>query len=151
MVADGTLGNFPGCGSTQPEDSNQQPWLGALYALPLDPATETEARFVVPVALLSAKTKLQPNWPTIIVATGDIFDTKIVNSSSSTVSSEVLASWVSALDSCAYSQSSFISIGKWNNNNTGDEIGSAVCFGESVGPHCASGILLNLDSSLISS
>jgi len=90
---DGTLGNFPGCGSTQPEDSNQQPWLGALYAVPLDPATETEARFVVPVALLSAKTKLRPNWPTIIVATGDIFDTKIVNSSSSTVSSEVLASW----------------------------------------------------------
>lgn len=90
---DGMLENLPGCGSTQPKDTNQRPWLGALYAAPLDPENETEDRFVVPVALLSAKTKLHPNWPTIIVATGDMFDTKIVNSSSSTVSSEDLAAW----------------------------------------------------------
>ena len=102
MVADGILENFPGCGSTRPNDTNQRPWLGALFAIPSDPANQTEGRFVVPVALLSAKTKLQPHWPTIIVATGDMFDTKIVNSSSSTVSSEDLAAWVSAFNSCAY-------------------------------------------------
>jgi len=90
---DGILENFPGCGSTRPNDTNQRPWLGALFAIPSDPTNQTEGRFVVPVALLSAKTKLQPHWPTIIVATGDMFDTKIVNSSSSTVSSEDLAAW----------------------------------------------------------
>jgi len=90
----GLLGNFPGCGSSRlNKDSNQHPWLGALFAVQLDPAKETEDRFVAPVALLSAKTKLQPNWPTVIVATGDIFDSKIMNSSSSTVSSEDLVSW----------------------------------------------------------
>jgi len=96
----GMLENFPGCGSTQPKDSNQQPWLGALFTFPLDPAKfsldpgkETEDRFIAPVALLSAKTKLQPNWPTVIVATGDIFNNKIMNSSSNTVSSEDLVSW----------------------------------------------------------
>jgi len=90
---DGILENFPGCGSTRPNDTNQRPWLGALFGIPSDPTNQTEGRFVVPVALLSAKTKLQPHWPTIIVATGDMFDTKIVNSSSSTVSSEDLAAW----------------------------------------------------------
>merc|ERR1711981_1503371 len=49
---DGMLENLPGCGSTQPKDTNQHPWLGALYAVPLDPPNETEDRFVVPVALL---------------------------------------------------------------------------------------------------
>ena len=108
MVAGGMLENFPGCGSTQPKDSNQQPWLGALFTFPLDPAKfpldpgkETEDRFIAPVALLSAKTKLQPNWPTVIVATGDIFNNKIMNSSSSTVSSEDLVSWVSAFNTYA--------------------------------------------------
>merc|ERR1712168_1160552 len=90
----GMLEDFPGCGSTEQTDySNQQPWLGALYAVPpLYSENETD-RFVVPVALLSAKTKLHPNWPTIIVATGDIFDTELVNSSSSSVSHKDLTAW----------------------------------------------------------
>jgi len=89
------LKDFPGCGSTQQTDSpNQHPWLGALYSVPLPAYSENETdRFVVPVALLSAKTKLRPNWPTIIVATGDIFDPKLMNSSSASVSSEDLAAW----------------------------------------------------------
>ena len=95
MVADRMLEDFPGCGSTQPNSANQQPWLGALFAVPLDPGNATD-RFVVPVALLSAKTRLQPHWPTIIVATGDIFDTETMSSSSGSVSSEDLAVWVSA-------------------------------------------------------
>jgi len=89
---DRMLEDFPGCGSTQPNSANQQPWLGALFAVPLDPGNATD-RFVVPVALLSAKTKLQPHWPTIIVATGDIFDTETMSSSSGSVSSEDLAVW----------------------------------------------------------
>jgi len=89
---DRMLEDFPGCGSTQPNSANQQPWLGALYAVSLDPGNETE-RFVVPVALLSAKTKLHPNWPTIIVATGDIFDTETMSRSFGSVSSEDLAAW----------------------------------------------------------
>ena len=123
MVAGGMLENFPGCGSTQPKDSNQQPWLGALFTFPLDPAKfpldpgkETEDRFVAPVALLSAKTKLHPNWPTVIVATGDIFNNKIMNSSSSTVSSEDLVSWVSAfnsLNAICITLSNYFNIEKW--------------------------------------
>jgi len=90
----GMLEDFPGCGSTkQTDSSNQQPWLGALYAVPAAYSENETDRFVVPVALLSAKTKLQPNWPTIIVATGDIFDTELMNSSSSSVSNKDLAAW----------------------------------------------------------
>ena len=97
MVAGGMLEDFPGCGSTkQADSSNQQPWLGALYAVPAAYSENETDRFVIPVALLSAKTKLQPNWPTIIVATGDIFDTELMNSSSSSVSNKDLAAWVSA-------------------------------------------------------
>jgi len=88
------LEDFHGCGSTkQADSSNQQPWLGALYAVPAAYSENETDRFVVPVALLSAKTKLQPNWPTIIVATGDIFDTELMNSSSSSVSNKDLAAW----------------------------------------------------------
>ena len=119
MVAGRMLEDFPGCGSTQQPDSpNQHPWLGALYAVPLPAYSEKETdRFVVPVALLSAKTKLRPNWPTIIVATGDIFDTKLMNRSSGSVSREDLVAWVSAcahLFSVAHHSIQFY-IGKWIN------------------------------------
>ena len=97
MVAGGMLEDFPGCGSTEQTDSsNQQPWLGALYAVPPLYSENEMDMFVVPVALLSAKTKLHPNWPTIIVATGDIFDTQLMNSSSISVSHKDLAERVSA-------------------------------------------------------
>merc|ERR1719365_572633 len=44
---DRMLEDFPGCGSTQPNSANQQPWLGALFAVPLDPGNATD-RFVGP-------------------------------------------------------------------------------------------------------
>ena len=98
MVAGGMLEDFPGCGSTkQTDSSNQQPWLGALYAVPAAYSENETDRFVVPVALLSAKTKLHPNWPTIIVASGEMFGDKVFNNWSSSVSSEDLASLVKAL------------------------------------------------------
>jgi len=83
------LDDFPGCGSSQP---GSQPWLGALYAVSLNPGNETDT-FLVPVAILSATTKLQPNRPTIIVASGELIDAKIMNGSSGSVSSGDLATW----------------------------------------------------------
>ena len=91
MVAGQPLDDFPGCGSSQP---GSHPWLGAIYAVSLNPGNETDT-FLVPVAILSATTKLQPNRPTIIVASGELIDAKIMNGSSGSVSSGDLATWVS--------------------------------------------------------
>merc|ERR1711990_864110 len=86
------LENAPGCGIPQPGSNNQQPWLGALFVVPLD-SQEKADKFIVPVAIISAKTRLDPDRPTIIVASGETFGDKVFNHwSTSSVSSQDLAS-----------------------------------------------------------
>merc|ERR1712203_483057 len=85
------LDNAPGCGIPRPGSNNQQPWLGALFVVPLD-SPEKADKFIVPVAIISARTRLDPDRPTIIVASGEMFGDKVFNNWSSSVSSEDLAS-----------------------------------------------------------
>ena len=94
MVAGPPLENAPGCGIPRPGSNNQQPWLGALFVVPLDSQQKAD-KFIVPVAIISAKTRLDPDRPTIIVASGEIFGDEAFNNLSSSVSSEDLASLVS--------------------------------------------------------
>merc|ERR1712004_314771 len=85
------LENAPGCGIIRPGSNNQQPWLGALFVVPLD-SPEKADKFIVPVAIISAKTRQDPDRPTIIVASGEIFGDKVFENWSSSVSSEDLVS-----------------------------------------------------------
>ena len=96
MVAGWPLENAPGCGIPRPGSNNEQPWLGALFVVPLD-SPEKADKFIVPVAIISARTRLDPDRPTIIVASGEMFGDKVFNNWSSSVSSEDLASLVRAL------------------------------------------------------
>ena len=96
MVAGRPLENAPECGIPRPGSNNQQPWLGALFVVPLD-SPEKADKFIVPVAIISARTRLDPDRPTIIVASGEMFGDKVFNTWSSSVSSEDLASLVRAL------------------------------------------------------
>merc|ERR1711972_1161817 len=85
------LENAPGCGIPRPGSNNQQPWLGALFVVPLDFQKKAD-KFIVPVVIISARTSLNPDRPTIIVASGEMFGDKVFNTWSSSVSSEDLAS-----------------------------------------------------------
>merc|ERR1719192_1115120 len=85
------LENAPECGIPRPGAINQQPWLGALFVVPLD-TQEKADKFIVPVAIISAKTRQDPDRPTIIVASGEMFGDKVFNHWSSSVSSQDLAS-----------------------------------------------------------
>merc|ERR1712227_60961 len=85
------LENALGCGIPRPGSNNQQPWLGALFVVPLD-SEEKADKFIIPVAIISARTRLDPDKPTIIVASGEMFGDKVFNTWSSSVSSEDLAS-----------------------------------------------------------
>jgi len=85
------LENAPECGIPRPGSNNQQPWLGALFVVPLD-SPEKADKFIVPVVIISARTRLDPDRPTIIVASGEMFGDKVFNTWSSSVSSEDLAS-----------------------------------------------------------
>jgi len=85
------LDNAPECGIPRPGSNNQQPWLGALFVVPLD-SPEKADKFIVPVAIISARTRLDPDRPTIIEASGEMFGDKVFNTWSSSVSSEDLAS-----------------------------------------------------------
>ena len=96
MVAGRPLENAPECGIPRLGSNNQQPWLGALFVVPLD-TQEKADKFIVPVAIISAKTRQDPDRPTIIVASGEMFGDKVFNTWSSSVSSEDLASLVRAL------------------------------------------------------
>jgi len=91
MVAGRPLENAPGCGIPQPGSNNQQPWLGALFVVPLD-SQEKADKFIVPVAIISARTRLDPDRPTIIVASGEMFGDEVFHNWSSSVSSEDFAS-----------------------------------------------------------
>ena len=92
MVAGRPLENALGCGISRPGSNNQHPWLGALFVVPLD-SPEKADKFIVPVAIISARTRLDPDRPTIIVASGEMFGDEVWSSS---VSSEDLASLVRA-------------------------------------------------------
>ena len=96
MVAGRPLENAPECGIPRLGSNNQQPWLGALFVVPLD-SPEKADKFIVPVAIISARTRLDPDRLTIIVASGEMFGDKVFNNWSSSVSSEDLASLVKAL------------------------------------------------------
>merc|ERR550534_822048 len=85
------LENAPGCGIPRPGSNNQQPWLGALFVVPLDSQGKAD-KFIVPVAIISARTRLDPDRPTLIVASGEMFGDKVFNNWSSSVSSQDLAS-----------------------------------------------------------
>jgi len=85
------LENAPECGIPRLGSNNQQPWLGALFVVPLD-SQEKADKFIVPVAIISAKTRQDPDRPTIIVASGEMFGDKVFNNWSSSVSSQDLAS-----------------------------------------------------------
>jgi len=85
------LENAPECGIPRLGSNNQQPWLGALFVVPLD-TQEKADKFIVPVAIISAKTRQDPDRPTIIVASGEMFGDKVFNHWSSSVSSQDLAS-----------------------------------------------------------
>merc|ERR1712223_74699 len=61
------LENALGCGIPRPGSNNQQPWLGALFVVPLNSQQKAD-KFIVPVAIISARTRLDPDRPTIIVA-----------------------------------------------------------------------------------
>merc|ERR1719192_1208154 len=80
------LENAPECGIPRPGSNNQQPWLGALFVVPLD-SPEKADKFIVPVAIISARTRLDPDRPTIIVASGEMFGDEAFNNLSSSVSS----------------------------------------------------------------